>query len=54
MVLIQRRDPQCIEGVVDQPVFVASLNRHREMDLVDADVNRVDLCDDAVMPAFVG
>ena len=54
MVLVKRRDPQRIERVVDQFVFMTSLNRHRKMDLVDADVNRFDLCDDAAVPAFVG
>ena len=53
MVLIQGGDPQGIESVVDRSVFMASLHRHRKMDLVVADVNRLDLCDDAMVPTFV-
>ena len=53
MVLIQGGDPQGIERVVDRPVFMASLHRHRKMDLVVAEVNRLDLCDDAMVPTFV-
>ncbi len=53
MVLIQGGDPQGIERVVDRPVFMASLHRHRKMHLVLADVKRFDLCDDAVVPTLV-
>ena len=53
MVLVKRRDPQRIERVVDQFVFMTSFNRHRKMDLVVAEVNRLDLCDDAMVPTFV-
>ena len=53
MVLIQRSDPQRIESVIDHTIFVASLHRHRKMDLVVADVKRFDLCNDAVVPPFV-
>ena len=53
MVLVLRGDPQGIECVVERPVFMASLHRHRKMDLVVAEVNRHDLCDDAMVPTFV-
>ena len=54
VVLIERRDPQRIERVVDHSAFMASLYHHRKMDLVGPDMNRFDLCDDAVMPVFIG
>ena len=53
MVLVLRGDPQGIECVVDRPVFMASLHRHRKMDLIVANVNRLDLRDDAMVPTFV-
>jgi len=53
MVLVLRSDPQGIECVVDRPVFMASLHRHRKMDLIVANVNRLDLRDDAMVPTFV-
>ena len=53
MVLVLRGDPQGIKCVVDRPVFMASLHRHRKMDLVLPDVNRFDLCDDAMVPTLV-
>ena len=53
MVLIESSDPQGVERVVDRPIFMASLHRHRKMDLVLPDVNRFDLCDDAMVPTLV-
>ena len=53
MVLIEGSDPQGVERVVDRPIFMASLHRHRKMDLVLPDVNRFDLCDDAMVPTLV-
>ena len=53
MVLIEGSDPQGVERVVDRPIFMASLHCHRKMDLVLPDVNRLDLCDEAMVPTLV-